>query len=266
MADLPIGSTRLENECRHLEVLSLASLLLPMKAAFTLFAIVAISGLARADGTALFNGTDLSGWEGNPALWSVKDGAITGTTTAGEDPKKSTLKHNTFLIWKNGTVKDFELTFQYRIVNGNSGIQYRSKELEKGPDGPIVSGYQADFEAGKTYSGILYEERARGILALRGEKVVIKDGTDPKKANKEVVGSVGKSEDIQAQIKSEDWNTYKVVAKGGHLQHFINGVQTVEVNDESAVGAKEGILAFQIHAGPPMTVQFKDVMLTKLDK
>jgi hypothetical protein len=161
-------------------------------------------------------------------------------------------------------VKDFELTLKYKIANGNSGIQYRSKELEKGADGPIISGYQADFEAGKTYSGILYEERARGILALRGEQVVIKDG-EGNKANKQVTGSVGKSDEIQATIKHEDWNDYKIVAKGGHLQHFINGVQTVDVQDDSAVGAKEGLLALQIHAGPPMVVQFKDMKLKTLE-
>lgn len=209
----------------------------------------------------LFNGTDLTGWNGNPALWSVKDGAITGITTA--DPK---LTHNTFLVWTEGTTGDFELRLSYRIVNGNSGIQYRSKVMEQGAFGPIVGGYQADFEAGKTYSGILYEERGRGILALRGEKVVLKaDPADPKKLRKEVVGSLGKSEDIQAKIKNEDWNDYVIIAQGNHLQHFINGVQTVDVTDEhEAAAAKSGVLALQIHVGPPMTVQFKDIRIKEL--
>jgi hypothetical protein len=207
-------------------------------------------------------------------LWSVQDGAITGKTAADPaNPAKSILKHNTFLVWRGGLVKDFELTLKYKMIGGNSGIQYRSKELEKGAQGPIISGYQADFEAGKTYSGILYEERGRGILALRGQKVVIKEGdketTDKKGnvkkgANIEVTGSVGESDAIQAVIKNEDWNEYKIVAKGGHLQHFINGVQTVDVTDESAVGAKEGLLALQIHVGGPMTVQFKDMKLVEL--
>lgn len=209
----------------------------------------------------LFNGTDLTGWNGNPALWSVKDGAITGITTA--DPK---LTHNTFLVWTEGTTGDFELRLSYRIVNGNSGIQYRSKVMEQGAFGPIVGGYQADFEAGKTYSGILYEERGRGILALRGEKVVLKaDPADPKKLRKEVVGSLGKSEDIQAKIKNEDWNDYVIIAQDNHLQHFINGVQTVDVTDEhEAAAAKSGVLALQIHVGPPMTVQFKDIRIKEL--
>jgi hypothetical protein len=231
----------------------------------TLLLLSAVTALAHAEPKALFNGTDLTGWEGNKDLWSVKDGCITGTTTADPaDPKKSVLKHNTFLVYRGGNVKDFELTLQYKIVAGNSGIQYRSKELDKGAQGPVISGYQADFEAGAKYSGILYEEKARGILALRGEKVTITDGENPKKANIAKDGSVGNSEEIQKSIKSEDWNTYKIVAKGGHLQHFINGVQTVDVQDNSTTGAKEGLLALQIHVGPPMVVQFKDLLLTEL--
>jgi hypothetical protein len=230
-----------------------------------LFLITALTALAHAEPKAIFNGSDLTGWEGNMDLWSVKDGCITGTTTADPaDPKKSTLKHNTFLVYRAGTVKDFELTFQYKIIGGNSGVQYRSKELEKGAQGPVISGYQADFEAGPKYSGILYEEKARGILALRGEKVTVTDGDNPKKPNLAKDGTVGNTDDIQKAIKSEDWNSYKIVAKGGHLQHFINGLQTVDVNDNSSVGAKDGLLALQIHVGGPMVVQYKDMMLSEL--
>ena len=215
-----------------------------------------------AKGETLFNGKDLTGWEGNRELWSVKDGAITGKTTA-EKP----LKHNTFLVWTGGAVRDFDLTFKYRIEKGNSGVQYRSKVLPPGEQGPIVAGYQADFEAGKTYSGILYEERLRGILAKRGEKTVIKpqtkDAADPKAQDfkVEVVGSLGDSNEIQSAIKDEDWNEYRIVAEGNHLQHFINGKPTVDVTDETPKGAKEGVLALQIHQGPPMVVQFKDMII-----
>lgn len=209
----------------------------------------------------LFNGQDLAGWTGNPELWSLQDGAITGVTKA--DPK---LTHNTFLVWTNGTTEDFELRLSYRIVKGNSGIQYRSKVMEQGKFGPIVGGYQADFEAGKTYSGILYEERGRGILAQRGQKTVIKpDPANPQKHKVEVTGSVGKSDEIQAKIQDEDWNDYAVIASGNHLQHFINGVPTVDVTDEQdAKAAKSGVLALQIHVGPPMTVQFKNIRLKRL--
>jgi hypothetical protein len=226
-----------------------------MKLIAPLFALVALCACVTAEDKQLFNGKDLTGWKGLD-FWTVEDGCITGRTT-----KEKPTKGNTFLVWE-GEVADFELTFQYKIVGGNSGVQYRSKLLD--PKAFVIAGYQGDFEAGKTYSGILYEERGRGILAQRGQKVVIKEGTDPKKPKIEVTGSVGKSDEIQAKIKSGDWNEYRVVAKGGHLQHFINGVQTVDVTDETAVGAKKGALALQLHAGPPMVVQFKDIVLKEI--
>lgn len=223
-------------------------------------AAVLISGL-HAEEKALFNGKDLSGWTGQPGFWSVKDGAITGTSTA-ENPAKE----NTFLIWE-GSASDFELTFQYRILDkngegkgyGNSGVQYRSKVVN--PDYSVVAGYQADFEIGATYSGILYEEKGRGILAQRGQKVVLKEGEAQDKPKIEVTGEVGKSDEIQAVIKQGDWNEYVVKAKGGHLQHFINGKQTVDVMDETEIGAHDGVIAIQLHAGEPMTVQIKEIVL-----
>jgi hypothetical protein len=225
--------------------------------------ILAVSAVSAAETgfQPLFNGKDLTGWEGNPALWSVRDGAITGVTRA--EPK---LTHNTFLVYTNGEFADFELRLSYRIVAGNSGIQYRSKVLRQGDFGSIVGGYQADFEAGKTYSGILYEEQGRGILAQRGQKTVIKpDPADPNKPKIEVVGSVGNSDEIQSKIKSEEWNDYVIIAKGNHLQHFINGQPTVDVVDEhTAKAATSGVIALQIHVGPPMTVQFKDVRIKSL--
>lgn len=215
----------------------------------------------------LFNGKDLTGWVGRPNHWSVQDGVITGVTT-----KENPAKGNNFLIAQadgtNLVVGDFEMRFSYKLLAsggkayGNSGLQYRSKDRGNF----VVNGYQADFEYGTTYSGILYEEGGRGILAQRGQKVVIKDDADkPGKAKIEVTGSLGASSDIQAVIKKEDWNEYVVIARGNHLQHFINGRQTVDVTDEQeGKAAKEGILAFQIHAGDPMTVQFKNVRIKSL--
>jgi hypothetical protein len=234
-----------------------------MKSSLAIIATLALAGIVQAGEVKIFNGTDLTGWEGNKDLWSVKDGAITGITPPDPaNPSKGVIKHNTFLVWKAGKVADFELTFQYRIEKGNSGVQYRAKELAPGEFGPIISGYQADFEAGKTYSGILYEERGRGILAKRGEKTVIKAGADGKKPTVEVTGSVGDSAAIQAAIKDEQWNDYRIVAKGNHVQHFINGMQTIDATDEDAANApEEGLIALQIHQGPPMMVQFKDFKL-----
>lgn len=234
-----------------------------MKIKTLLSALLLIPALLHAgEPTAIFNGKDLSGWEGLEGFWSVKDGTITGQTTA-EHPTKG----NTFLIYKGGDVGDFELTFQYKITSqnpqgfGNSGVQYRSKIVD--PANFVLSGYQADFEYGSTYSGILYEEKARGILAQRGQKVVVKQGDEPGKPKIEVTGETGKSADIQASIKKDDWNDYKIVAKGGHLQHFINGHLTIDVTDETAESAKTGVLGLQLHAGGPMTVQFRKLELTK---
>lgn len=206
----------------------------------------------------IFNGRDLTGWDGNPALWSVRDGAITGQTTA-EKPTKG----NTFIIWRGGEVADFELHLQFKIVGnsdekwGNSGIQYRSKDKGNW----VVNGYQADMECGTSYTGILYEEGGRGILALRGQKVVVGADGKPKE-----VGTVGASDEIQKSIKSEDWNDYVIIAQGNHLIHKVNGRITMELTDEQPdKRAASGILALQLHAGKPMTVQFKNIRIKTLD-
>jgi hypothetical protein len=208
----------------------------------------------------LFNGKDLSGWAGRPKHWSVEDGVITGVTT-----KENPAQGNNFLIAKDGdqnlVVDDFELRFSYKFTGdwGNSGLQYRSKELPNF----VVHGYQADFEVGTTYSGILYEEGGRGILCERGRKVVITD--DNGKTKIETVGKLGDSKEIQATINVNGWNEYVVIAKGNHLQHFINGKQTADVVDEqTAKAAKSGILALQLHAGPPMKIQFKNIRIKSL--
>jgi hypothetical protein len=217
-----------------------------------LFLAALFDTCASAGENNLFNGKDLTGWSGRTEFWSVQNGAITGKTSE-ETPTKG----NTFLIYKE-PVSDFELHLKYRFAegstSGNSGVQYRSNVVD--PANFVVAGYQADMEVGKTYSGILYEEKGRGILAKRGQKVIIREGQKP-----EAIGETESSEDIQASIKIGQWNDYTIIAKGGHLQHFINGKLTVDVTDETAVGAKTGVLALQLHAGPPMEVQFKEIVL-----
>jgi uncharacterized protein (TIGR03067 family) len=228
--------------------------------------LVTLAGLATSFATedgfkSLFNGKDLTGWAGRPNHWSVQDGAITGVTT-----KENPAQGNNFLIAKDGdqslVVGDFELRFSYKFTGpwGNSGLQFRS--VDKGNF--VVNGYQADFEVGPTYSGILYEEGGRDILCERGQRVVIKEG-EGGKPKIEAAGSVGDTKEIQAAIKTNDWNDYVVIATGNHIQQFINGKQTIDVTDEQASkAAKSGILAFQIHAGPPMKVQFKNVRIKTL--
>ena len=212
---------------------------------------VCVSATRGDDAKELFNGKDLSGWDGDQQFWSVEDGAITGRTTA-EKPAK----HNTFLIWKGGTLTDFELTLKYKIQDGNSGVQYRSKD-----NGDfVVSGYQADIVAGDPdkYSGILYEEKGRGILAERGQAVVLSEEGKAKE-------NFAESSEIAKVIKKGDWNEYTIIARGNRLIQKINGVMTMNVIDnDKAKSAREGILALQIHQGPPMTVQFKDITLTEI--
>jgi len=199
----------------------------------------------------LFDGKTLDGWEGKSEFWCVRDGAITGQPT-----KDNPTKGNTFIIWRGGKPADFELTLKFRIVGGNSGIQYRSLER----DDFVVGGYQADFEAGDRFIGILYEERGRGILALRGHKVVIhEDG------KKETVGETCDEAKMLASIKKEGWNEYVIIAKGNHLVQKINGFTTVDVTDnQTSKSRADGILALQLHQGPPMLVQFKDIKLKNL--
>jgi hypothetical protein len=196
----------------------------------------------------IFDGKSLKGWEGDSEFWSVQDGALTGQTT----PEKK-LSKNQFLIWTDGETEDFELHIKFRIVNGNSGIQYRSEHLGD----YVVKGYQADIDASMRYMGILYEEKGRGILAERGNKVEISA-----KGDKEVIGSAGDGDALLASIKKEDWNDYVVIAKGNKLTHKINGITSIELVDHQAdKRASKGILALQVHQGPPMIVQFKDVKI-----
>ena len=210
--------------------------------------------------TSMFNGKDLTGWDGSPDLWAVRDGAITGQTT-----KEHPARENTFLIWTNGQPGDFEMRCAFRIEPNNSvgfansGIQYRSKVVK--PSYWVVAGYQADMEAGPNYTGGLYEEKRRGILASRGQKVLIHaDGT------KEVTGSLGSAADLENDIHKGGWNDYVIIAKGNHLQQFIHGHAMIDVVDEQKEkAATEGVIALQLHAGQQgkceMTVQFKDLRI-----
>jgi hypothetical protein len=199
----------------------------------------------------IFDGKTLKGWEGNLDFWSVQDGAITGQTTAAKK-----LPKNTFLIWKGGQTADFELRLKFRIEVGNSGIQYRSEHLGD----YVVKGYQADIDAKMRYMGILYEERGRGILAERGNKVEISANGE-----KKTVGEAGDGQALLDSYKNEGWNDYVIIAKGNTLTQIINGHTSIIVVDHQAdKRAMKGILALQVHVGPPMIVQFKDLQIKHL--
>jgi len=181
----------------------------------------------------IFNGTDLSGWTGDPELWRVEDGAIVGST------HEKDLKKNSFL--SHGEVFDnFILRFKVKLTNHNSGVQFRSEQL----DDFAVAGYQADV-VDEHYFGLLYEERKRGILpywhALSQEE----------------------RDEIHNAAKQGEWNEYEVKAHGDHIKLTVNGFVTCDIIDPD--GAKEGIIALQLHTGPAMEVRFKDIEVKQLD-
>jgi len=196
----------------------------------------------------LFNGKDLTGWDGNPELWSVQDGCITGITKAEPIP------YNQFLIWRGGTVKNFELRAKIKQAGSNSGIQYRSKELkEVGPWS--IGGYQCDIHPTPANNAMLYEERSRGIVAQNGQNVIIDAQGD-----KWLV-----SQRDPVSVNVEDWNEYAVIAIGNKIVHMVNGRITATIVDhQTDKRALEGLLALQIHRGPPMKVQIKDIMLKEM--
>ena len=223
--------------------------------------LIALSGLLiiplgcgvntdEADFESIFDGRTLKGWSGDPKLWSVQDHSITGVTT-DEEP----LEYNKFLIWV-GEVENFHLRAKVRLIgNSNSGIQYRSKHLtSKGEY--VVGGYQYDIHPKPEYNGMLYHERGRGIVAQHGQKVMVDEAGD-----KWVTGTTGP---IQ-QIDLEEWNTCEIIATGNKLVHKLNGKVCAEIIDHDPEGrSMKGIIALQVHRGPAMRVQMKDVELKHL--
>ncbi|BCX46921.1 glycosylhydrolase [Haloferula helveola] len=211
--------------------------------------------LHAGEPVSLFDGKTLNGWEGDPTYWRVENGCIVGEVTPD-----TLLKRNSFLIWRAGTVEDFELTVEYRVSDkGNSGINYRSIDT---PDVKwALTGYQADIDGGDRWTGQNYEERGRTFLAYRGESVVLEPGQKPK-----VVKQLGTREELQKSVKKEDWNTYRIVAKGNLLQHYLNDVLMSEVNDLDPEKRKlSGLLGVQVHVGPPMKIEYRKIDLVRLD-
>lgn len=236
----------------------LSALTLGAMAASVLLPVV--STAADVDGfKPLFNGKDLAGWDGNPELWSVQDGVIVGQTT----PEK-VAKGNTFLIWKGGELKDFELHVSVKIEAGNSGVQYRSKDMGNW----AMAGYQCDvripaydLKDPKNCTGKIYSEReGRGQMAFGGEKAVY--GSDGKKS---VVGQVNEVEKITKSLDQTQWQELVITAKGNQIVHKVNGETVCELTDDDEVKrALSGRLGLQIHAGKPMKVFFKDILLKEL--
>ncbi|MDR2757064.1 MAG: DUF1080 domain-containing protein [Planctomycetaceae bacterium] len=219
-----------------------------------------VSDEEKANGfVSIFNGKDLSEWEGNPDVWSVQDGAIVGQT-ANDGPAK--LTYNTFLIWKNGEVDNFIFRADIKLTpQGNSGFQYRSQRTTG--DKPFrVNGYQADFDGSHTHSGILYGEGFGGILCARGLETAIEANQKPR-----TVRRFAESDALKKEIKVDDWNTYEITAQNFTFTNKINGhVMSIATDDDKEHRRESGIFAIQAHVGPPMKVEIKNLRLKRLEK
>lgn len=199
---------------------------------------------------AIFDGKTLEGWDGDPDFWRVEGGSIVGESTA-EKP----VKVNTFLIWRGGHPADFELRLEYRINSTNSGIQYRSVEL---PDVGkwVLKGYQADIDIDNRFTGQVFEERGRGFLALRGQLTRLAPGT------KAVIqGQIGDGDALKSKI-STGWNKLRIAARGNVLTQVLNGqVMSVVIDDDVEKRMMQGLLGIQLHVGPPMKLEIRNVWL-----
>lgn len=207
----------------------------------------------------LFNGKDLSGWDGDPRLWSVKDGVIHGETT-----EANPAKGNTFIIWKEGRTKDFELRLSFRCnATNNSGIQYRSKHITEGKVSNewVVRGYQHELRNENqlpNVAGFIYDEGGkRGRICLAGEQA-----TWEKEGKKVIKSNLVDQAAFKALFKLDDWNDVVIIAKGNHIQHYLNNRLILDFTDNHPeLALSEGILALQLHAGKPMWAEFKNIRI-----
>ncbi len=204
---------------------------------------LALTSLCSAqDWQVIFNGKDLTGWSGDPRLWEVKDETIIGVT----DKAERAIKKNTFLIHDLMEPGDFDLEFTARVTGNNSGVQYRSARPD--PQGWVLKGYQCDLHPAKEYLGMLYEEGGRGIACKRGQ--VVELDQKPKVTGKLEIKEVNLAE----------WNIYRVETRGNVLKHFVNGELAAEIHDVNPEKrAMSGFIGLQLHAGPPMKAEFKDI-------
>ena len=227
----------------------------------------------RPDGfVQIFDGKTLNGWEGDPVYWRVENGNLVGEITPA-----TLLKTNSFIVWQGGQPGDFELKGEFNITKtGNSGINYRSEKLADVPF--ALRGYQADIDGQNRYTGQNYEERGRTTLAYRGQITSInpQTGTSTPESVRakvqrnawtelKVTGSLGNTDSLKTKIKTEDWNEIHLIVKGNRLQHYVNGILMSDVTDNDAVNGKsKGLLGVQVHVGPPMKVQYRNLRLKQL--
>ncbi|MDR0338135.1 MAG: DUF1080 domain-containing protein [Planctomycetaceae bacterium] len=219
-----------------------------------------ISDEEKADGfVSMFNGQDLSEWDGNVDVWSVRDGSIVGQT-ANEGAAK--LTYNTFLIWKGGNVDHFVFRADIKLTpEGNSGFQYRS-QITPGDKPYRVNGYQADFDGSHAHSGILYGENFGGILCQRGLETVIETNQKPR-----TVRRFAENDALKKELKVNDWNSYEVTAQNFMFTHKINGqIMSITTDEDKEHRRENGIFAIQAHVGPPMKVEIKNLRIKRLSK
>jgi hypothetical protein len=207
--------------------------------------------------TSIFDGT-MKNWDGDPAIWKAEGGSLVGTTTA-EKP----LSQNTFVIWRGGEPADFELKVEFRMSSTNSGVQFRSTQVPTSDTiGKwVLKGYQADIDFGNQYTGMIYEERGRMIVMSRGQTVEI--GPD---SVSRVIGHLERNADeLKALIKPGEWNTVHLIARQNIITNIVNGqVMAVLVDDDVKNRSMKGLLGFQIHVGPPMKIEFRNIYLKSL--
>lgn len=213
-----------------------------------------IIGPAEESGfRSMFDGKSLTGWDGDPTFWRVENGALVGQTTTTRQPQQ-----NTFLIWRGGTPGDFELKLDFKLTGFNSGIQYRSIEL---PDIKwAMKGYQADMDGEQQYTGQIYEERGRGFLALRGQFTYISEGKKPG-----MIGSLGDGEQLKTLIHGDGWNSLDIVARGNTLAQTLNGrLMSMLIDDDKVNRKMDGLIGIQVHKGPAMKVEVKNIRIKNL--
>lgn len=204
--------------------------------------------------TSIFDGKSLAGWEGDSVYWNVEDGKIVGRVTP-----ETILKRNSFLIWRGGTTGDFELKLEYKVsAGGNSGINYRSFEVDGLP--LALKGYQCDIDGVDYWTGQNYEERGRTFLALRGQISQISNGEKPV-----AIGSVGVKDQLKEYIKKGDWNEVHLIIKGNTMIHIINKhIMSIVVDNDITNRKNDGLLGVQVHVGPPMTIEYRNIRIKKL--
>jgi hypothetical protein len=209
----------------------------------------------------IFDGVSMKNWDGDPTFWKAENGALVGTSTEAHP-----VTENTFVIWRGGHPGNFELKLEFRMSASNSGIQFRSTHLPQGSKAGdrtiagkwVLKGYQADIDFANQYTGMIYEERGRGFLMQRGQAIEIgPDGVS------RLIGNLERNADeLKALIKAGEWNTVHLIARGNTIVNIMNGHVTAFLVDDDEKGrALKGLLGFQIHTGPPMKIEYRNIYL-----